>query len=226
MRWHPDGRDLAVVVPMLGRPHTVAPLAESIRATVPAAHIVWVLSPGDSSDVATAVAAAGGDVQQVDYRPIGDYARKINTGYRATSRPLIFTGACDLYFHPGWYEAATAVLEPGVGVVGTNDGGSPRVQAGEHSTHSLITRAYADEYGTVDGPGAIYAEVYPHEYIDDELVETAKWRGAWAMAIDARVEHLHPNWNPAVPMDGTYLAQRSRMARGRPIYQRRRHLWT
>jgi hypothetical protein len=223
--WHPDGRDLAVVIPMLGRPHTVAPLAESIRATVPAAQIVWALSAGDTF-VDGAVAKVGGAVLHVPYQPVGDYARKINAGYRATTQPLIFCGACDLRFHPGWYRAAVDALTPGVGVVGTNDLGSPRVIAGDHSTHSLVTRDYADRHGTVDGPGAILAEVYPHEFVDDEFVETAKHRRAFAAARAAHVEHLHPNWNRAIPVDGLYLGQRARMVRGRPIYQARRNLWT
>ncbi len=224
-RWHPDGRDLVVAVPMLGRPHRVGPLLESIRATVPSARVVWALSTGDV-EVIKVVATVGGETVTVPYRPVGDYGRKINAVYGATAEPLIFTGACDLHFHPGWYQAATAALAPGIGVVGTNDFGSPRVKAGQHGTHLLVTRAYADEHGTVDGPGAVMAEVYPHEFVDDELVETAKWRGAWAAATDSHVEHLHPNWNRSVPMDGLYLAQRARMIRGRPIYQGRRHLWS
>lgn len=224
-RWHPDGRDLVVAVPMLGRPHQVGLLLESIRATVPAAHVVWALSTGDTT-VVKATAAVGGETVLVPYQPVGDYARKINAVYRSTSEPLIFTAAGDLRFHSGWYQAATAALTPGIGVVGTNDLGSPRVVAGDHGTHFVVTRAYADEHGTVDGPGRIFAEVYPHEYVDDELVETAKWREAWAAATDSHVEHLHPNWHRDVPMDGLYLAQRTRMIRGRPIYQQRRRLWS
>lgn len=224
-RWHPDGRDLVVAVPMLGRPHRVGPLLESIRSSVPAARVVWALSTGDT-EVVKAVAAVRGETVLVPYRPVGDYGRKINAVYRGTSEPLIFTGACDLLFRDGWYQAACAALAPGIGVVGTNDLGSPRVKAGEHGTHFLVTRQYADEHGTVDGPGAVMAEVYPHEYVDDELVETAKHRGAWAAATDSHVEHLHPNWRRDVPMDGLYLAQRTRMARGRPIYQARRRLWS
>jgi hypothetical protein len=157
-------------------------------------------------------------------RATGDYARKINAGYRSTVESLLFLGADDLCFHPGWFEAAIARLGPGVGVVGTNDLGSARVMRGEHSTHSLVTREYADKFGIVDSPGCVLYEGYPHEWVDDELVGTAKKRGAWAMALDSHVEHLHPNWGKA-PNDVMYQQQATRMRLGQNIYTQRRTLW-
>lgn len=216
--------DLVILVPMLGRPHRVAPLLESIDATVPGARVLFLLSPHDHN-VRRAVEAAGRELLAVPHAERGDYARKINTGYRATAEPLIFTGADDLRFHPGWYEAAVAKLTPGVGVVGTNDLGSPRVIAGEHATHLLVAREYADKFGTIDQPGAIFHEGYWHEWVDDELVATAKYRGAWAMATDSHVEHLHPCWGKGKP-DGLYAQQRRRMNHGRPLFQQRSRLWT
>jgi hypothetical protein len=155
----------------------------------------------------------------------GDYARKINVGFRKTTEPLVFLGASDLLFHPGWFEAATAQLADGIGVVGTNDLGSPRVMAGDHSTHSLVTREYVERFGTIDCPGKVLHEGYEHEYVDDELVLTAKHRGAWAFAADSHVEHLHPSWGKA-PSDAMYSQQRRRMHRGRRVFQRRQRLWT
>jgi hypothetical protein len=217
--------DLVILVPMLGRPHHVPPLLDSTGRTVPGARVLFVVSPHDTA-VHQAVAAADGEMLTVPYKPRGDYARKINAGYRYTSQPLIFTGASDLRFHAGWFEAACAQLSrPGVGVVGTNDLGSPRVVQGQHSTHSLVTRAYADKYGTIDCPGAILCEQYIHEFVDDELVGTAKHRGAFAFAADSHVEHLHPNWRPDIPMDRLYAQQSRRMAASRQLYARRRRLW-
>jgi hypothetical protein len=215
--------DLVILVPMLGRPHRVHPLLESIRETTPGAKIMFMVTPGDHS-VRSTIEATDSYWIPVAYYPIGDYARKINTGYRNTTEPLIFTAADDLLFHPGWIEAAREKLNPGIGVVGTNDLGSPRVIAGDHSTHSLVTREYADTYGLIDQPGAILYEGYPHEWVDDELVATARHRGAWAMAHDSHVEHLHPNWGKA-PDDPMYSQQRNRMMRGKRTYLRRSQLW-
>lgn len=214
--------DVAVLVPMLGRAPLVARLRESIVSTCDA-RIVWLVTPSDS--VIATVESLGDDVISVPRKPAGDYARKINTGYRATTEPLLMLAAIDVVFRPGWLEAAVAELRPGIGVVGTNDLGSPRVMAGEHATHSLVTREYADRFGTIDRPGEILHEGYPHEWVDDELVGTAKKRGAWAFAHGSHVEHLHPNWGKA-PTDLLYAQQRQRMRKGANLYVRRRRLWT
>lgn len=214
--------DLVVIVPMLGRPHRVAPLLTSLIETVPNARTLFMLSDGDT-EVIRAVTAIGGQLIRVPYRPVGDYARKINLGVRASDQPLIFSAADDLKFHAGWFEAAIVQLKPGIGVVGTNDLGSPRVMNGEHSTHFLFTREYAN-MGTLDNPGTPMCELYPHEFVDDEFVGTARKRNAWAMALDSHVEHLHPNWGKA-PMDASYASQASRMRRGRGLYTQRRRMW-
>lgn len=216
--------DVVVLVPMLGRPHRVEPLLNSLRATAPDARPLFLVSP-DDHEVHAAVDAHGADRLTVLGPFPGDYARKVNAGMSASTEALLFLGADDLLFHPGWLEAAVAKLGAGIGVVGTNDLGSPRVISGDHATHSLVTRDYADRFGTIDEPGKILHEGYPHEFVDDELVETAKHRGAWAFAADSHVEHLHPSWGKCAP-DRMYRQQRRRMAEGRPIYMERRRLWT
>lgn len=216
--------DLVVIVPMLGRAHRVGPLLESIHATCEA-RVLFCCTEGDRAVVA-AVDAASAERLLFPPRRVGDYAAKVNASFRHTGEPLIFLGACDLRFHPGWFEAATAKLGGRVAVVGTNDLGSPRVKRGVHATHSLVTRDYVDRFGTIDRPGEVLHEGYVHEYVDDELVGTAKKRGAWAFAADSRVEHLHPNWRPDVPTDSLYEAQRARMRESRALYQRRRRMWT
>lgn len=216
--------DLVILVPMLGRPHRVAPLLDSVQSTTPGARVMFLLSTNDDQ-VSSEVSRVGAEWIDIPYHPVGDYARKINTGYRETTEPLIFMAADDLKFHPGWIEAARKHLTEGVGVVGTNDLGNPRVTSGVHSTHSLVTRWYVDRCGLIDRPRAVLYEGYPHEYIDDELVETAKHRGMFAMALDAHVEHLHPNWGKA-PLDPLYRQQQNRMVRGRNLYLTRRRLWT
>lgn len=213
--------NVAILVPMLHRAHRVAPLLESIGATAPGARVVFVCSPGD--DVVLA-AVADHEHVIVDGPFPGDYARKINAGYRHTTEPLLLTAADDLLFHQGWLEAAEAQLVDGVGVVGTNDMGHKRVMRGEHSTHSVVTRDYVDRFGTIDERGVVLHEGYPHEFVDDEFVQTAMARNAWAFAADSRVEHLHPSWGKA-PTDELYDQQAARMRQGRKVFERRRRLW-
>lgn len=213
--------DLVILVPVLRRPHRVAPLLESIRVTCNA-RVLFLCTYGDDAQI-DAVDDAGEECVIINHHP-GDYARKILVGYLMTTEPHIFCGADDLLFHPGWYEAACAKLTEGIGVVGTNDLTNPRVMSGEHSTHSLMTREYIDQYGTID---QLYTPLhlgYWHEHVDDEAIGTAKFRKAWAFAEDSHVEHLHPMAGKA-PMDEMYAAQDERMAQSAPIFQRRKRLW-
>jgi hypothetical protein len=159
------------------------------------------------------------------YEGRGDYARKINAGFRAIEAEWYFTGADDLIFHAGWFEAALKVAQQtGACVVGTNDLGSPIVVRGEHATHSLVLRDYVLECGTFDEPGKILHEGYCHNFVDTELVDTAKWRGAWAFARDSEVAHRHPDWGLA-QRDEIYNLGRRDFYRDEELYKNRRRLW-
>lgn len=210
---------LAILIPALRRPQNVEPLVRSIHETTPDPwRAVFICDPTDFPQQHAAY-DAGCDVMLIP----GNYAQKINAGVRVSDEPLIFLGADDLRFHPSWLEAATAKLTDGIGVVGTNDLGNPRVIAGHHATHSLVTREYA-ERGTIDEPGKLLHEGYPHEFVDDEFIATARKRNAFAMAPDSIVEHLHPHWGKG-PTDALYEAHRQRMRAGARIFRRRRLLW-
>jgi hypothetical protein len=210
---------------MLGRAHRVAPLLESIEENTPEPHrVVFGLTPGDDAVLAE-VDRLGAERVLVERRPFGDYARKIHAVVDSTDEPFIFTGADDLRFHPGWYTAARVQMDDRVGVVGTNDLHSRRVKSGQHATHFLVARWYVERFGTIDEPGKVFYEGYPHEFVDDELVATARKRKAWAFARVSHVEHLHPSYGLA-ETDPTYEQQGERMRVGRPIFLERRRLWT
>lgn len=213
---------IAILVPVLKRTHRIQPLLESIDTNTTVPHRVVFIAT--TTDEPMLEALRGLDHITIPPQKVGDYGAKINAGYEATEEPYLFLAADDLAFHPGWDIAALAKMTDGIGVVGTNDLANRDVLAGDHSTHSLVSRRYADEQGTVDGPGRILSPVYPHEFVDNELVETAKARAAWAFAKDSIVEHLHPNVGKA-PMDDLYAAQARRMREGGRIYQQRKRLW-
>ena len=217
-------KDVVVLIPTLGRPHHIEPLLESLYATAPDAHPLFLTT---ESDVAarSAIAMAGERYVDVIKKDKGDYARKINLGYRISKEPLIFMGATDIKFHPGWLENAAQHIGGGVEVVGTNDLGNPRVIRGQHSTHTLVTRHYVKRYGTVDEPNKVLHEGYPHEYVDDEFIQTAKCRDAFAMALDSIVEHLHPTWGKGT-WDNSYREVNNRLDQGYRHFCRRSKLWT
>lgn len=210
---------VAVLVPVLGRPHRVKPLVQSIARGTPEPHSILFICDSDDRPTQDEVALAGCRM----ISPGGTYSEKINAGIAATTEPLLFLAADDLHFHRGWLTAAAAHMRGPVGVVGTNDLGNRRVIAGEHATHSLVARWYA-EVGTIDEPGKLLHEGYQHCFTDDELVATAKKRGAWAFAADAIVEHQHPDWGKA-DRDPIYDKGQATFRDDRRVFRTRRQLW-
>jgi len=211
--------ELVMLVPVLGRPHRVAPLLESIAATTTVEHrVLFIVDHDDHTEIA-AITAAG--AQMLVYP--GSCPSKWNVGTRETTEPLIFYAADDLRFHSGWYEAAMARMIDPVQVVGVNDLCSARVLEGWHATHFLTRRAYAHQ-PTIDGQLGPMNTMYSHSFVDDEFVATARKRGVIAFAANAIVEHLHPD-NAKAPMDDTYLKGRAHMQRDRQLYEHRCWMW-
>jgi hypothetical protein len=236
-----------IAIPVYDRPQraplVLASLLESVRAEP--IRVAFVVSAGDEAELETCreLTAGHGDDVAVTLRvpwPAGirgDYARKVNWAlwHMRDDELWLFQAADDLRFEPGWLDVALDVArETGALVVGTNDLGNPRVIRGQASTHSLINRAYALEQGLIDTPGLALHDGYHHNFCDEELVGTARYRGVYAFAGGAIVEHMHPHWRKAA-MDPVYehgLARfrddsrqhrdRSRRWRQRPDVERHR----
>lgn len=218
---HPAAHMLRILVPVLNRPKNVQPLVDSIVATTAGAHILFICDEGDSAELEALDAVSNYAIEWIS--PGGNYAEKINAGIAATEEPLLFLGADDLKFWPGWLAESLAVMAKPTGVVGTNDVCNPKVMAGEHATHFLITREYA-ECGQIDGAPGVLHEGYLHEFVDNELIATARARGAYAHAGRAVVEHLHPMAGKA-NMDELYAGMPARMKQGEALYKERSPLW-
>jgi hypothetical protein len=220
---------VTALVPVLTRPHRVAPLVESFRLSVASeenveASLLFLLSPGDVSEIA-AVEESGAWHMIVPWHPgPGDYARKINFGVRATTSDWMFTGADDLVFHGGWLRACiNAHIKTGALVIGTNDMMNPAVMRGQAATHSLVHRSYLDR-AVIDAPGDLLCELYSHNCVDSELIETARHNSVFVPALDAHVEHLHPTWRRA-PDDAVYRKGRAQHGTDRRLFSSRRKLW-
>jgi hypothetical protein len=229
--------DLAIAIPLFRRVKNIDRVYNSAMAATPDANVMFAASDGDAA-VREALEARclnhlvlpgeGGEP--------GDYARKINWIYRATREPLIFTGADDLLFHDHWYEAARDLMGTvlndeeyednpmGVGVVGTRDLCNQRTMDGSHSTHSLVARWYANQGGPIDQDRAIYHEGYVHEYCDDELVQVAMKRGAYAHSFGPPVEHVHMLRDASLD-DDTYRHGRERTRLSRRTFMYRSRMW-
>lgn len=228
--------EIAVVVPVLGRPGNARPVAESLAAATKVPYrLVFVATLGDGHQITECLAvanecyAAGLSAHVRIMRPSvhGDFARKLNDAYAFTDEPWIFQAADDVTFEPGWDVALLDCAErTGALVIGTQDGGNPSVKKGLHSTHTLISRAYCDDPGaSMDGPGTVFSVAYGHQYTDTELVELAKARGVWAFCDEAKVTHHHPFWVGRDRMDDTYRKGLATSAEDARVYRQRSRLW-
>lgn len=216
---------VVILVPVLERAHRVAPMIEDVAASMSGPfRLLFIADAGDPNEI-SALEANGADfvVVPVERR---SYACKINDGIRASDEPLIFSAADDLHFHSGWFEQAAEQFVGAVEVVGTNDLGNARTISGEHSTHTLFTRRYIDTQGGVidQPPGIGLNEGYPHSWVDDEFIGTAKARRVYAHAHDSHVEHMHYLWRKG-KKDATYRHGAAGHPVGRALFQSRRHLW-
>lgn len=220
--------EIAVIVPVLGRPGHAQPVADSLAAATTVSHrLVFVCSPGDEAEE-FACRNTGADVLVTGHAPgRGDFARKMNLAYRATREPYLFQAADDVFFHPLWDVEALAAItaDGGYGVCGTNDHANPLVQRGEHSTHSLIERGYIDECGaSADGPGSVFSTAYWHMWVDNELVQLARQRSCFTFAARSVVSHAHPIWRTA-PDDDTYRRGAAHADEDARLFQERRRRW-
>ncbi len=195
---------VAVLVPVLARPKNVRPLVSSILSSSYkpsfdglSATLYFLVTKGD---VAEELAIY--EVQDVWAGLLSSHiiwvsadgegwAKKINLGHRITKEPWVLCAADDVIFRPGWLAALQPVFDSGfLGVVGTNDLVSESAY-GHCCTHPLVSRAYADEYGTVDGPGAICDEGYDHQFVDNEIASLAIARKLWRYERKCVIEHRH-----------------------------------
>lgn len=220
--------DVAVLIPVLRRPHRVAPLLESLFATAQRSEAftpVFLCNPDDTEEI-DAVIATGHDPLIVDWPSgtKGDYALKMNLGFKATDHDWVFLGSDDLLFSFGWLSACLRqYARTKACVIGTNDLHNQRVVNANHSTHTLVHRDYG-ECGTIDDPTVLLHTGYWHNYVDDEFIGTARWRGTYAHASDALVEHLHPDWNNA-DWDDTYRLGKAHFTEDGGYFETRRPLW-
>lgn len=228
----PATEEVAVLVPVLGRPEHAEPFMASLRASTGLASVYAICDRADEDAVA-AWKQAGAYVLDldnylsasgqafVDRDQPGTFAEKVNVGYRCSDEPWLLLVGSDVRFHAGWWDHAQAVAADRHHVIGTNDLGNPRVTAGEHATHLLIRRSYIDEQGASwDGPGVVAHEGYRHWFVDDEIVTVARQRGIWAMALGSIVEHLHPYFGKG-ERDATYELGEAHAAADRATFEER-----
>lgn len=218
--------DLVILVPVLNRPRNAQPLIDSIHAnTTIEVRVLFICSPRDRAEQ-HAAHKTGADTCIVPWEPgHADWAKKLEYGRHHTTEPLMLLAADDLSFHPNWDVNALRRFDTvDIGVLGTQDLGNAYVKRGQHSTHPIVCRGYADQHGTVDDPTLMMHQGYEHQFCDNELCETAMARGCWAFARDCVIEHLHPAWKKA-SWDDVYEKGSQSFQADYRLFCRRRPLW-
>ena len=224
---------ILVVIPTLGRPAKLRPLAENIRdATKSPVSVMFVTEPDDLASQASGTNDLAVTVVNQRKR---NWSGAVNSGYESAARAGIpFThvlpGADDLRFAVGWDIPALDVLarDPALRVAGTNDLHNPSVLAGHEATAYLIDRRYIDGPGGVadQPPGIVQCEEYRHNFTDTEFVATARARGAWMPCLDSVVEHCHPAFGLADWDAGYRMSQDAAgFAADEAVFRSRRRLW-
>ncbi len=214
---------IVVVVPVYRRPHRIQPLLASFNASNSEARLLFVASPEDKEEL---VALDGHDHLVMEgRRRSGDWAAKINHGYRNSTEDWIVCCGDDVHFHPRWdHHILLKAQLTGARVIGTSDMNPAADRKGIYSPHPAIHRSYADQLGTVDGPGLIMCEQYDHNFPDRELAATAIQRGEWAFSRRAVLEHLHPAFS-TMPTDATYKLGARQFGRDSRLFRQRTRLW-
>lgn len=215
---------VAILVPVLDRPHRIEPLLDNIEATTPEdVQVVFATSDNATINECNRLGAW----QSIDD---GDtWPNRINRLFRETDDPFVFLCADDVTFHPGWLPPLLAAQDdillehfyaPFGGVTVPNDLHNPR------GTLALVARSYIDERsGCMDEPGVVVHSGYAHNWADTELFETAKHRNRFRYVTESVVEHLHPCAGKGVE-DPTYAKGFASFHSDQAIFRSRRHLWT
>ena len=205
---------LAVLVPVLNRPANVEPLVTSfLTGCFDNARLIFISEVGDIEErEAISRIANFTRITEVSSLDAHTWPEKTNLGVECITADWYLFGADDIRFTPGWWEATEQLRNnPAISVIGTNDqqldgsGGNPRVQVEQLVIHPLVRATYIRDHGTIDQPGVAVHPGYSHWCCDDELLWTAKLRGAYAYCPEAHIPHMHPYFG-AGEMDDVYRA--------------------
>lgn len=210
---------VAILVPVLGRPHRVRPLVENIQAVTPEPHTIYFCA-SDQPTIDELKRVMGTHVWAV-FDEGDTWPKRINRLFTSTEEPYIFTAADDLLFHEHWLSEAMRAMK-GMreeGVVVVEDMHNP------NGTMALIARTYIMKYGgSADVKGQVMHPGYTHNWSDTELFSVAQSRRLLVRCRTSVVEHLHHEAGK-MPWDDTYAKGMEHELEDRMLFRRRRRLW-
>jgi hypothetical protein len=179
---------VAVIVPVMRRPHSVRSLITSYRKSGAVGKLYFIVDHDDHAERKAIGDVFGSEI--INYDPLKTFARKCNLGYHNTTEPwLLFVGD-DVVFHPNWQQEALKNSDKAL--ISTNDMLNGAVQTGDHTVHPIVKRSFIDNVGlSFDGPGTVCHEGYGHMFVDNEWTYIAKREGQFCFEPNAVVEHIH-----------------------------------
>ena len=215
---------IGIYIPTYGRPKKLQTVADNIKqATKNPYKLYWGVEPDDRESIL----AAKDTGCKVIINPYGDtYSNALQAIYEETTEPIFLWGNDDFHFLDSWDEKPLELMvaDSEIGVLGLHDG-NPKTS---FTSISLIRRKYIEEQsGVIDIPNRVLYP-YNHNYVDNELTETAKHRGAWGACDAPCIEHQHHTftWLGDFPHDDTYKKNDSGFAEDNEMYYSRIHLWS
>lgn len=152
------------------------------------------------------------------------YSNALQAIYEATDEPIFLWANDDFHFLQDWDEEPLKMFDnPDISVLGLHDG-NPNTK---YFSISLVRRKYIKEQsGVVDMPNRVLYP-YEHNFVDDELTETAQSRGVWDKYPGPCIEHRHPSftWLGEFPDDDTYRKNGKTITVDLETFNNRRRLW-
>lgn len=215
-------RYLGIYIPTFGRPEKLKALALNIKkATHNPYKIYWGVEVFDKATV-KALKNIPGKIIFNNGSP--SYSDALQAIYESTKEPIFFWANDDFFFIDGWDIAPLEMLkDEKIGVLGVSDG-NPNTQ---FTSMALVRRKYIEEQsGVVDMPNRVLYP-YHHNYVDNELTETAKKRGVWTFCDKPCILHQHHSftWLGDFPHDATYAKNDAKINEDAQTYHSRRHLF-
>lgn len=213
---------LGIYIPTYGRAYKLKEVAKNIKqATRTPYKLYWGIEIFDKDSVKEA-SQTNSKIVFNNGNPC--YSDALQAIYESSDEEIFFWANDDFRFLDGWDIAPMEMMkDENISVLGVHDG-NPHTK---FSTISFIRRKYIEEQsGVIDMPNRVLYP-YKHNYVDDELTETAKKRGVWAYCAEPCIHHQHHSfkWLGDFAHDETYKKNDLTFSEDTNTFYSRRHLW-
>ena len=150
---------VAIFIPTLYRSHNIARVTQSIIDTTNVPYEIYFMCPEDDFETIAEIEKFGCKY----WTDTGDmrFVKRIQFMYEHTDEEWFLTGADDIVFQHGWFDAALEYMEY-FSVISFHDECNPN----QPGTNFLIRRSYIEESsGVIDSPNTVFYQNYFHNFL-------------------------------------------------------------